>query len=166
MTNWKHSAITFLSDQLCSLGIRDKKWIYSQQLLWTMQFAEYSQHICQIFAQRQLFRKGWIPFHELMLEFAMRTCFLPSIRSFTKMLQIREFVNSNFCGCCIIRDFIPKNQNISTGNLDTSNAAYTSQQEQNYATCLYWVSKIGKMSYLQYPVTKSRIFSKKYHNML
>ena len=58
MTNCKHSALTFLSDQLCSLGIRDKKWIYSEQLLWTMQFAEYSQHIRQIFAQRQLFRKG------------------------------------------------------------------------------------------------------------
>ena len=58
MTNCEHSAITFLSDQLCSLGIRDKKWIYSEQLLLTMQFAEYSQHIRQIFAQRQLFRKG------------------------------------------------------------------------------------------------------------
>ena len=58
MKSCKHSAITFLSDQVCSLGIRDKKWIYREQLLWTMQFAEYSQHIHQIFAQRQLFRKG------------------------------------------------------------------------------------------------------------
>ena len=48
------------------------------------------------------------------------------------MLQIQEFVNSNFCGCCIIRDFVPINQNVNTGNLDTSNAAYRSQQEQNY----------------------------------
>ena len=67
-----------------------------------------------------------------MLEFVIRTCFLPSIRLFTKMLQIREFVNSNFYGCCIIRDFIPINQNVSTGNLDTSNAANTPQKEQNY----------------------------------
>ena len=37
-----------------------------------------------------------------------------------------------FCGCCIIRDFVPINRNVSTGNVDTSNAAYTSQKEQNY----------------------------------
>ena len=67
-----------------------------------------------------------------MLKFVMRTCFLPSIRLFKKMLQIREFVNSPFCGYCIIRDFVPKNLNISTGNMDTSNAAYTFQKEQNY----------------------------------
>ena len=67
-----------------------------------------------------------------MLRFVMRSCFLPSIRLFTKMLQIQEFVNSPFCGCCIIPDFVPVNQNVSTGNGDTSNAAYTSQKEQNY----------------------------------
>ena len=39
---------------------------------------------------------------QFMLKFVMQTCFLPSIRLFTKMLQIREFVNSPFCGCCII----------------------------------------------------------------
>ena len=59
-------------------------------------------------------------------------CFLPSIRLFMKMLQIREFVNSPFCGCCIIQDFVPINRNVSTGNVDTTNAAYTSQKEQNY----------------------------------
>ena len=26
---------------------------------------------------------------------------------FTKMLQIQEFVNSPFCGCCILQDFVP-----------------------------------------------------------
>ena len=67
-----------------------------------------------------------------MLKYVMRTCFLPSIRLCTKMLQIREFVNSPFCGCCIIRDFVCINQNVSTGNVDTSNAAYTSQKERNY----------------------------------
>ena len=50
------------------------------------------------------------------------------------MLQIQEFefVNLPFCGCCIMRDIVPINQNVSTGNVDTSNAAYTSQKEQNY----------------------------------
>ena len=67
-----------------------------------------------------------------MLKFVMRTCFLPSIRLFTKMLQIPEFVNSPFCGCCIIQDFVPINPNVSTGNMNTSNAAYKSQKEQNY----------------------------------
>ena len=62
----------------------------------------------------------------------MRTCFFPSIRLFTKMLQIREFVNMHFCGYCIIRDFVLINRNVSTGNVDTSNAAYTSQKEQDY----------------------------------
>ena len=52
---WRAS-FTCLS--LCLLDIRDKKWIYSEQLLWTMQLAEYLQHIHQIFAQRQLFFKG------------------------------------------------------------------------------------------------------------
>ena len=66
-----------------------------------------------------------------MPKFLMRTGFLPSIR-LTKMLQIREFVNSPFCGCCIIQDFVPMNRNVSTGNVDTSNAAYLSQKEQNY----------------------------------
>ena len=42
-----------------------------------------------------------------MLKFVMRICFLPSIRLFTKMLQIHEFVSSPFCGCCIIQDFVP-----------------------------------------------------------
>ena len=37
------------------------------------------------------------------------TCFLPSIRLFRKMLQIREFVNWPFCGSCIIQDFVPIN---------------------------------------------------------
>ena len=32
----------------------------------------------------------------------------------------------------IILDFFPINRNISTGNVDTSNAAFTSQKEQNY----------------------------------
>ena len=67
-----------------------------------------------------------------MLNFVMRTCFLPSIRLFTKMLQIREFVNLPFGGCSIIRDFVPINQNVSTDNVDTSNVACTSQKEQNY----------------------------------
>ena len=67
-----------------------------------------------------------------MLKFVMQTCFLLSIRLFMKMLQIPEFVNSPFCGCCIIQDFVPINRNLSTGNVDTSNAAYTSQKEQNY----------------------------------
>ena len=67
-----------------------------------------------------------------MLKFVMRTCFLPSIRLFMEMLQIREFVKWPFCGCCIIRDFVPMNRNVSTGNVDTSNAAYTSQKEQTY----------------------------------
>ena len=49
-----------------------------------------------------------------------------------KMLQIREFVNSPFCGCCIIQDSVLINRNGSTGNVDTPNAAYTSQKEQNY----------------------------------
>ena len=49
---------------------------------------------------------------------------MPSIRLFTKMLQIREFVNSSFCGCCIIQDFVPINRNVSTGNEDTSNVSY------------------------------------------
>ena len=64
------------------------------------------------------------------------------------MLQIREFVTLPFCGCCIIQDFVPINRNVNTGNVDTPNAAYTSQKEQNYlwlafslfnsnATCLY-----------------------------
>ena len=83
-----------------------------------------------------------------MHKFVMITCFFPSIRLFTKMLQIREFVTSHFCGCCIIRDFVLINRNVSTGNVDTSNAAYTSEKQKNYlwlsfyllnknATCLY-----------------------------
>ena len=83
-----------------------------------------------------------------MLKFVMQTCFSSLIRLFTKMLQIREFVNSPFCGYCIIQDFVPVNRNVNTGNVDTSNAAYTSQKYQNYlwlafylfnsnATCLY-----------------------------
>ena len=67
-----------------------------------------------------------------MHKFVMRTCFFPSIRLFTKMLQIGEFVTSQICGCCIIRDFVLMNRNVSTGNVDTSNAAYMSQKEQNY----------------------------------
>ena len=55
----------FLSDQLCSLGIRDNfvRWVFATR-------SEYiannyckqcsSQHIRQIFAQRQLFRKGHV----------------------------------------------------------------------------------------------------------
>ena len=72
-----------------------------------------------------------------MLKFVMRTSFLPLIRLFTKMLQIREFVNSSFCGCCIIRDFVPKNRNVSTGNVDTSNAAYLSQKEHTPKLTFY-----------------------------
>ena len=51
-----------------------------------------------------------------------------------KKLQMRiyEFVNLSFCGCSIIQDFVPINQNVCTGNVETSNAAYTSQKEQNY----------------------------------
>ena len=67
-----------------------------------------------------------------MHKFVMRTCFFPSIRLFTKMLQIREFGTSQICRCCMIRDFVLTNRNVSTGNADTSNAAYTSQKEQNY----------------------------------
>ena len=67
-----------------------------------------------------------------MLKFVMRTCFVPSIRLFTKMLQIREFVNSPFCGCCIIQYFVPINRNVSTGNVDTLNVAHMPQKEQNY----------------------------------
>ena len=85
---------------------------------------------------------------EFLLKFVMSACFLPSIRLFTKMLQIREFVNLPFCGFCSIQDFVPIKQNVSTGIVDTSNAAYTSQKEQNYlclpfylfnlnTTCLY-----------------------------
>ena len=37
-----------------------------------------------------------------------------------------------FCGFCIIQDFVPINRNVNTGNMDTSNAAYKSQKEQNY----------------------------------
>ena len=62
----------------------------------------------------------------------MQTCFLPSIRLFTKMLQKGEFVNSPFLGFCIIQDFVPIDRNVSTGNVDTSNEAYTPQKEQNY----------------------------------
>ena len=68
----------------------------------------------------------------LAIRLVMRTCFLPSIRLFTKMLQIREFINSPFCGCCIIRDFVSINQNVSIGTVDTSNAADMSQKTQNY----------------------------------
>ena len=66
-----------------------------------------------------------------MFKFVMRIYFLPSIRLFTEMLQIREFVNLPFCGCCIKRDCVPINRNVSTGNVDTSNGAYTSQKELN-----------------------------------
>ena len=66
----------------------------------------------------------------------MGTCFLPSIRLFTKMLQILEFVNSPFCRYCVIQDFVPVNGNVSTGIVDTSNAAYTSQKKQNYLSSL------------------------------
>ena len=83
-----------------------------------------------------------------MINFVMQICFAPSIRLFTKMLQIREFVTLSFCACCIIQDFVPINRNVNTGKVDTSNAAYESQKEQNYlwlafslfnsnATCLY-----------------------------
>ena len=67
-----------------------------------------------------------------MLKFVMQTYFSLLIRLFTKMQQIQEFVNSPFCGCCIIRDFVPINRDVNTGNVDTSNAAYMSQKEQNY----------------------------------
>ena len=62
------------------------------------------------------------------------SCELVSHRLLTKMLQIREFVNFLFCGTrrCIIRDFVPINRNVNTGNVDASNAAYTSQKEHNY----------------------------------
>ena len=62
--------------------------------------------------------------YELFLANSCITCFFPSIRLFTKMLQFPEFVTSHFCGCCIIRDFVLINRNVSTGNVDTSNAAY------------------------------------------
>ena len=47
-----------------------------------------------------------------MLKFVMRTCFLPLIRVFTKVLQIQEFVNvpCPFCGFCILRDFVLKEE--------------------------------------------------------
>ena len=48
------------------------------------------------------------------------------------MLQIREIVTMHFCGCCIIRDFVLINRNVSTGQMDALNAAYLSQKEQNY----------------------------------
>ena len=59
------------------------------------------------------------------LNLSCELVFLPSIRLFTKMLQIREFVNSPFCGCCIIQleDFVPINRNASTGNMNASNTA-------------------------------------------
>ena len=83
-----------------------------------------------------------------MNNFVMQNCFAPSIRLFTKMLQIREFVTLPFCDCCIIQDFVPINRNVNKGNVDTSNAAYSSQKEQNFlwlafslfnpnANCLY-----------------------------
>ena len=53
------------------------------------------------------------------------------------MLQIKEFVTSPFCGCCIIQDFVPINRNVNTGNVDTSNAGYTSQKEQKYPGYLF-----------------------------
>ena len=43
------------------------------------------------------------------------------------MLQIREFVNSPLLWS-IIQDFVPINRNVHTRNVDTSNAAYTSQK--------------------------------------
>ena len=76
---------------------------------------------------------------EFMLKSVMRTCFLPSIRLFTKMLQIREFVNSPLCGCFVIHDFFPINRNVSTGSVATSNAADMSQKEQNYLWLLFYL---------------------------
>ena len=66
---------------------------------------------------------------------------------FTKMLQVREVVNSPFCGCCIIRDFVPINQNVSTGNVDTSNAAYMSQKNQNYLLLPFYLFNYSLLSF-------------------
>ena len=60
-------------------------------------------------------------------------------------LVLNEFRKLTKCRICNIRlqtfiyfsyeiilDFVPINRNISTGNVDTLNAAFTSQKEQNY----------------------------------
>ena len=68
MTGCKHSAITFLSDQLCLLGIHDKREYIANNNSENA-FAEYSQHNHQIIAQRQLFRKGYHQSYQYLCDF-------------------------------------------------------------------------------------------------
>ena len=71
--------------------------------------------------------------------------FTPSRHLIKTQLVLIEFRKLAKCCICNIRlqtfiyflyeiilDFVPINRNISTGNVDTSNAAFTSQKEQNY----------------------------------
>ena len=67
-----------------------------------------------------------------------------------------------------LRDFFYINRTVHASNVDNSNAAYTSQKElitfsYHVSYFILWLHvlielKIGKTLYLQYEVTKSRIF--------
>ena len=97
----------FVRPTLFSGYLRQEVNMYSAQLLRTMQFAEYSRHIHQIFAQRQLFHKSL--YHYVFFKFenspyrtmplaVMALCLwkltvLNDVRSLSRILLIRILWN-------------------------------------------------------------------------
>ena len=70
-------------------------------------------------------------FCESMLKFVMGTCFTPSIRLLTKVLQIQEFVNMLLLGMLFLRDVFLINRTVPTSNADKSDVAYKVEKEHN-----------------------------------
>ena len=78
-----------------------------------------------------------------MIKFVMITCFSPSIRLFTELLFIREFVNVLPNVHLVYTRLCPYiKRTVYTNNVDESKAVYTSPEEQMYLILLYRIMSL------------------------